>query len=184
MNDNRKNVELATLAGGCFWCTEAIFNKIQGIKSILPGYTGGRIKNPSYEQVCAGNTGHAEAVQIQFDPTIISFEKILDIFWNTHDPTTLNRQGNDVGEQYRSVIFYENETQKAKAVKSMQLSEASHLWGNTKYTTTIEPIPTFYAAEDYHQDYYEKNPTQPYCSAVVGPKLRKFREKYKDLLKD
>ena len=182
MNYNSKDVELATLAGGCFWCTEAIFNKIQGIKSILPGYTGGRIKNPSYEQVCSGNTGHAEAVQIQFDPKIISFEKILDIFWNTHDPTTLNRQGNDVGTQYRSAIFYHNNRQKEIAEKSKNVLNEKQVYRNP-VVTEITSFNDFFAAEEYHKNYYEKNSNEPYCSFVISPKIRKLSQKYGDEIK-
>lgn len=186
MNDmsvDSQNFELATLAGGCFWCTEAIFNKIKGIKSIRPGYTGGKIQNPSYEQVCSGNTGHAEAIQIQFDPKVISYEKILDIFWNTHDPTTLNRQGNDIGTQYRSGIFYHNNKQKMIAEKSKNELNEKQVYKNP-VVTEITSFDDFFVAEDYHKNYYERNTTEPYCSFVISPKLRKLSQKYSNEIRE
>ena len=155
-NNNNNETEIATLANGCFWCSEAIFKKIKGVKSILPGYAGGTLKNPSYDQVCTGMTGHAESIQIKFDPKSISFEKILDIFWHTHDPTTLNRQGNDIGTQYRSSIFYHDEKQKTLAVASKKSLEKSGKF--KKITTKIIKAEKFYVAEEYHWNYHKKNP--------------------------
>jgi len=169
--------ETATLAGGCFWCTEAIFNRLKGVKSVLPGYAGGNIINPSYQDVCSGDTGHAEAIQIQFDPEQISFEKILDVFWNTHDPTTLNQQGQDIGTQYRSAIFYHDEKQKTIAEKSkMELEKSKHF--KNKIVTEIVPFKNFYVAEDYHKNYYDKNLNASYCNFVISPKIKKLLEKY------
>jgi peptide-methionine (S)-S-oxide reductase len=170
-------LETATLAGGCFWCTEAIFNRLRGVKSALPGYAGGTSKNPSYEIVSSGTSGHAEAIQIQFDPKKISFEKILDVFWNIHDPTTLNQQGNDVGTQYRSVIFYHNNTQKMVAEKSKAEMEKSKQYKN-KIVTEIVPFKNFYVAEDCHKNYFERNSQSSYCNFVIGPKIKKIIEKY------
>lgn len=174
MNNKR---EITTLAGGCFWCTEALFKKIKGIKHIIPGYSGGTIENPSYEQVCSGLTGHAESVQIQFDPMTISFERILDIFWHTHDPTTLNRQGNDIGTQYRSAIFYHNEKQRevAERLKNNLQKEFKD-----PIVTEITYYKNFYPAENYHKDYYERNKETPYCDFVIYPKLKKLFKSYKD----
>ncbi|MFB5599925.1 MAG: peptide-methionine (S)-S-oxide reductase MsrA [Nitrososphaeraceae archaeon] len=176
-------IELATLANGCFWCTEAIFKQIKGVKSILPGYTGGVIDNPSYEEVCTGKSGHAEAIQIEFDPKVTSFEKILDIFWNTHDPTTLNRQGNDVGTQYRSAIFYHNELQKEIAENSKRDIEDKNIYKDP-IVTEIVPFKKFYVAEDYHKDYYNKHMDAPYCNFVIYPKLDKLYKKYGNEIKD
>ncbi len=175
--------DTAVLGGGCFWCIEAIFDSLKGVDQVTSGYAGGTTENPTYKEVCTQNEGHVEVIKIDYNPRIITYEELLDIFWHVHDPTTLNQQGNDIGEQYRSVIYYKDAQQKTKAEQSLASSEQSQLWGNKKYTTTIEPLPTFYDAEEYHQNYYENNPTQPYCSAVVGPKVQKFREKYKDKLK-
>lgn len=180
---NNNEIEFATLANGCFWCTEAIFKQIKGVKSLIPGYTGGILENPSYEEVCTGKSGHAEAVQIEFDPKVTSFEKILDIFWNTHDPTTLNRQGNDVGTQYRSAIFYHNEIQKEIAEKSKTDIETKNIY-NDPIVTEIVPFKQFYVAEDYHKDYYNKNKDVPYCNFVITPKLDKLRNKYGKEIKD
>ena len=179
---NDKDIEVATLANGCFWCTEAIFSRVKGIKSVIPGYSGGKTNNPSYEQVCTGITGHAEAIQIEYDPKIISFEKILDIFWHTHDPTTLNRQGNDVGTQYRSAIFYHDENQKNVAEKSKEELEKEGVFKNP-IVTEIIPFSNFYPAEDYHKEYYENNRNAPYCSFVIDPKIQKLLQKYSDKIK-
>jgi peptide-methionine (S)-S-oxide reductase len=172
-----KDSEIATLANGCFWCSEAIFRRLKGVNSVLPGYSGGTVREPSYEQVCTGRTGHAEAIQIEFDPKVVSFEKILDVFWHTHDPTTLNRQGNDVGTQYRSAIFYHTPEQKKIAEKSRNELEKQGVYKDP-IVTEIAPFTNFYAAEDYHKNYYENHYDAPYCSYVIGPKVRKLRMKY------
>src|SRR5919197_5909223 len=169
--------EIATVANGCFWCSEAIFKRLKGIKSVLPGYAGGMVKNPSYEQVCTGKTGHAESIQIEFDPKVIPYEKILDIFWRTRDPTTLNRQGNDVGTEYRSAIFYHNQEQKEIAEKSKKELEKEGLYKDS-IVTEITPFKNFYAAENYHKDYYKKNRNAPYCSFVIDPKVHKLLQNY------
>ena len=179
---NDKDLEIATLANGCFWCTEAIFSRVKGIKSVIPGYSGGGTSNPSYEQVCTGITGHAEAIQIEYNPKIISFEKILDIFWHTHDPTTLNRQGHDVGTQYRSAIFYHDENQKDIAEKSKKEIEKEGVFKNP-IVTEIIPFSNFYPAEDYHKEYYENNRNAPYCNFVIDPKIQKLLQKYSDKIK-
>jgi len=176
-------IETATFGTGCFWCTEAIFQDLKGVQQVISGYSGGSVENPSYQQVCTGTTGHAEAVQITFDPEVISFEDLLYVFWRTHDPTTLNRQGADVGPQYRSVIFYHNDEQKNLAEKSLKETDASGLWPNP-IVTEISPYQTFYQAEDYHQNYYKINPNQPYCRMVIDPKVRKFRKEFQEQLKD
>jgi peptide-methionine (S)-S-oxide reductase len=181
-NKNNKDVEIATIANGCFWCTEAIFSRVKGIKSVIPGYSGGTASNPSYEQVCTGKTGHAEAIQIKFDPRIITFEKILNIFWHTHDPTTLNRQGNDAGTQYRSAIFYHDENQK-KAAEKLKNELAEEGVFKDRIVTEITPFSNFYAAENYHKDYYENNRNAPYCSYVIDPKIEKVLLKYSDEIK-
>jgi peptide-methionine (S)-S-oxide reductase len=177
-----KDLEFATLANGCFWCTEAIFSRVKGIKSIIPGYSGGKTSNPSYQQVCTGITGHAEAIQIEYDPKIISFEKILDIFWHTHDPTTLNRQGNDVGTQYRSAIFYHDENQKNIAERIKKELEKQGVFKNP-IVTEIIPFSDFFPAENYHKAYYENNRNAPYCSFVIDPKVQKLLQKYRDDIK-
>jgi peptide-methionine (S)-S-oxide reductase len=174
MNDNS---EVATLANGCFWCSEAIFKRLKGIRSVIPGYSGGKIDHPSYDLVCTGKTGHAESLQIEFDPNIISFEKILEIFWHTHDPTTLNRQGNDVGTQYRSAIFYHSRRQKEIAERSKKELEKEGVYKNP-IITEITPFSNFYAAEDYHKDYYDNNQDAPYCNFVIQPKVQKLLLKY------
>lgn len=175
MNDDI--TETATFANGCFWCTEAVFKRLKGVKSVLPGYAGGTVKDPSYDQVCAGNTGHAESIQIKFDPKVIPFEKILDIFWHTHDPTTLNRQGNDIGTQYRSAIFFHNEKQKEIAEKSKKDLEDKGVYKNS-IVTEITPIKNFYVAEDYHKDYYDNHQDAPYCNYVIDPKIHKLLQRY------
>ena len=180
---NNNETEIATLANGCFWCTEAIFKKIKGVKSILPGYAGGTLKNPSYEQVCTGRSGHAESIQIEFDPNVITFEKILDIFWRSHDPTTLNRQGNDVGTQYRSAIFYHDERQKQIAEKSKTNLEKENVYKDP-IVTEITPFTNFFVAEDYHIDYYEKHKDAPYCTFVINPKLHKLIQNHRNDVKE
>ncbi len=175
-------METATLGGGCFWCVEAIYQDVIGVHKVVSGYTGGAVENPTYQQVCSGTTGHAEVVQIAFDPTVISFEEILFIFWRTHDPTTLNRQGNDVGTQYRSVIYYHDEEQKKIAEQSMAETEASDLWADP-IVTEIAPLPIFYEGEAYHQNYFVENPYQPYCIFVINPKVQKFRKSFRNKLR-
>ena len=176
------SVESATLAGGCFWCLEAVFKEIAGVEEVASGYTGGSTVNPTYEQVCRGRTGHAEAVQVSFDPLRISYREILEIFFSIHDPTTLNRQGTDVGTQYRSAIFYRSEQQKAIADELMAELNSVHLWKNP-VVTQIVPLDTFYPAEDYHREYFAQNPEQGYCRAVISPKLNKFRRQWSKYLK-
>lgn len=177
-------LELATFAGGCFWCTEAVFKRLIGVVKVTSGYTGGEIKNPSYAQVSTGETNHAEAIQIQFDPKVIPFERLLEIFWATHDPTTLNRQGADVGTQYRSEIFYHNQGQKQLALKSKKQMEKSGALKDT-IVTKIEPIKKFYKAEDYHQNYYDTRKNQnSYCSIVIDPKIQKLLDKFGKDVKD
>jgi peptide-methionine (S)-S-oxide reductase len=178
VKDTNNGIEKATLASGCFWCSEAVFKRLKGIKSVVSGYSGGHINNPSYNLVCSGETGHAEAVQIEFDPKIISFDKILDVFWHTHDPTTLNRQGNDVGTQYRSAIFYHNQAQKEIAEKSKRRLEEEGAYKNP-IVTEISLFRSFFPAEDYHKDYYDNNQDAPYCSYVIDPKVQKLLSKYK-----
>ncbi|MGB0523845.1 MAG: peptide-methionine (S)-S-oxide reductase MsrA [Flammeovirgaceae bacterium] len=174
--------ELATLGGGCFWCIEAIFLDVIGVKSVKSGYSGGHIKNPAYREVCAGVTGHAEVIQIEFDPSVIAYDELLTIFWHVHDPTTLNRQGNDVGTQYRSAIYYHNESQKLIAEQSILKTDNRQLWPNP-IVTELAPFDVFYEAEDYHQNYYNLNGSQPYCSFVIAPKVKKFRAEFSDKLK-
>jgi len=173
--------EKATLGGGCFWCTEAVFSRLQGVESIIPGYSGGGTRNPSYQEVCPGTTGHAEVVQIQFDPKVISFAEILDVFFQVHDPTSLNRQGADVGTQYRSVIFYHSSLQKEIAENLIRRMTNENLFG-APVVTTLDEFIAFYPAEDYHRDYFSRNPGQPYCSFVVAPKVKKFEKLFKDKL--
>jgi peptide-methionine (S)-S-oxide reductase len=169
--------EIATLANGCFWCSEAIFNRLKGVKSVVPGYSGGRVEDPTYEDVCTGRTGHAEAAQIEFDPTVIPYEKLLDIFWHTHDPTTLNRQGNDIGTQYRSAIFYHNDKQREIAEKSKRRIEESDVYKDP-IVTEIVPFKKFYIAEDYHKKYYEQHQDALYCRYVIDPKVQKLLKQY------
>ncbi|MEZ4600971.1 MAG: peptide-methionine (S)-S-oxide reductase MsrA [Syntrophotaleaceae bacterium] len=174
MNDQ---LEVATLAAGCFWCVEAVFSQLRGVINVVSGYAGGNLPNPGYREVCSGRTGHAEAVQIRFDPQIISFAELLEIFWRSHDPTTLNRQGADVGTQYRSAIFFHNEEQRKIAEKSKANIEKILLWPDP-ITTEIVPFTAFYPAEDYHQDYYRLNPDQMYCRMVIDPKIQKLRKDF------
>ncbi|WP_221260007.1 peptide-methionine (S)-S-oxide reductase MsrA [Flavobacterium okayamense] len=174
--------EVATFAGGCFWCTEAIFQEVKGVEKVVSGYTGGFIKNPAYREVCNGTTGHAEAIQITFNPELVSYEDLLEIFFGTHDPTTLNRQGADVGTQYRSEVFYHSEAQKEKAEQYIQWIEKEQLYSNP-IVTKVSPASEFYAAEEYHQDYYSQNSQQGYCQMVIAPKLEKLRKYYQSKLK-
>ncbi|DAB39553.1 MAG TPA: peptide-methionine (S)-S-oxide reductase [Sulfuricurvum kujiense] len=173
-------MEKALVGGGCFWCIEAVYNRVEGVQRALSGYAGGVRKNPSYEQVCSGATGHAEVVEITYDPEIISYEAILDIFWAIHDPTTLNAQGADRGTQYRSVIYYYNEDQKQKA--EISIAEAQKKWGDP-IVTELSPAPEFYQAEGYHQNYYSEHPTQGYCHVVIAPKIEKFMKNFGDKVK-
>ncbi|MDE2420514.1 MAG: peptide-methionine (S)-S-oxide reductase MsrA [Gammaproteobacteria bacterium] len=170
------SLERAIVGGGCFWCTESVFRAVRGVKNVTSGYAGGARPNPTYEQICSGATGHAEVIAIDFDPAVISFERILDIFFATHDPTTLNRQGNDMGTQYRSVIFYLNDAQKQTAITKIDALKAE----GVQAVTEVSPAPTFYPAEDYHQDYYAKNPNQGYCSFMIPPKLSKLKKYFAD----
>ncbi len=177
------NMDTATFGAGCFWCCEAVFEELKGVQSVTSGFSGGTTKNPSYEDVCTGATGHAEVCNIVYDTTVISFDELLAVFWEMHDPTQLNRQGNDVGTQYRSVIFYHNDAQKKKAEYYKQQLTEKNTWGKP-VVTEISPFTVFYPAENYHQDYYSQNGEQPYCQYVIKPKVEKFREVFKDKLKD
>lgn len=181
-NDTRPAREVATLAGGCFWCLEAVFDDLRGVEQVESGYSGGTTPNPTYRQVCSGTTGHAEVVQLTFDPRIISFREILEIFFTIHDPTTLNRQGPDVGTQYRSAIFYHTPEQRAVAEQVIKEITAAKIWP-APLVTEVTPFSAFYKAEDYHQDYFALNGEQPYCRAVVAPKVAKFRKQFHDRLK-
>ncbi len=177
------NMETATLAGGCFWCIETIFNDLKGVDKVVSGYSGGTTKNPTYEEVCSGRTGYAEAVQITFDPSVISYEQLLEVFFHIHNPTTLNKQGADVGTQYRSAIFYNSDEQKQTAESVKEKITKSGLWDDP-IVTDITEFKEFYSAEDYHQDYYNNNKQKSYCSFVIAPKVQKFYKEYKNLLKD
>jgi peptide-methionine (S)-S-oxide reductase len=177
-----KQIEVATLGGGCFWCTEAVFTQLKGVEKVESGYSGGKLESPTYEQVSTGTTGHAEAVQITFDPNVISYKEILEIFFSTHDPTTLNRQGPDVGTQYRSVIFYHNDQQKAIAEQVIKEITEEKVF-DAPLVTQLEPFRVFYEAEDYHKNYFKRHPEQPYCSLIIAPKLAKLRELYMSKLK-
>lgn len=174
--------ETATIATGCFWCTEAIFKRLKGVISVIPGYAASEVPNPTYQQVCSGKTGAAEAIQLTYDPSVISFETLLEIFWHLHDPTTLNRQGNDVGTQYRSGIYYHNDEQKRIALASKEALEKSGAYKNP-VVTEIVPFTNFYPAEDYHQDYYDNNRDQGYCMFVIDPKVQKLLREYRDVVK-
>jgi len=176
MNGTTNHTEIATLGGGCFWCTEAVFQMLPGVKSVTSGYAGGTKENPTYQEVCRGDTGHAEVIQVEYDPKVVSYEELLETFWEAHDPTTLNRQGADSGTQYRSIILYGNEAQKAAAEKSK--AEAQKHFSKP-IVTEIVPLKRFYKGEDYHQDYYRENPNQPYCRVVIRPKVEKFEKKLK-----
>lgn len=179
---NGKELEKATLGGGCFWCIESIFDQLQGVESVQSGYSGGTVKNPAYKEVCTGRTGHAEVVQITYDSNKIGFEELLEVFWSVHDPTTLNRQGADVGTQYRSAIFYHNEKQKQIAENYIKQLEDSNTFENP-IVTEVTAFKNFYPAEDYHTNYYERNGEQPYCRMVIRPKVLKFQKKFSDKLK-
>jgi len=174
--------QTAVLGGGCFWCVEAAFNQLQGVQRVISGYMGGHVQNPSYEQVCTGKTGHVEVAEITFDPAVISYEDLLEVFFTVHDPTTLNRQGNDVGEQYRSVIFYRDEEQHQRALNVIDELKKERAFKDP-IVTAVEPASTFYPAESYHQDYFKNHPYQPYCMFVVSPKVKKIREKFAKKLK-
>ena len=176
------NTELATLAGGCFWCLEAVFEQVHGVDNVVSGYSGGHVNQPSYQQVCSETTGHAEAVQVTFDSQIISYREILDILFAIHDPTTLNRQGNDVGASYRSAIFYHTPEQKVTAEKAIEGLDGAKIW-SSPIVTEVTSLSAFYPAEDYHQEFYRKNKYQPYCQMVISPKLAKFRKEHLDKLK-
>lgn len=177
-------MEKATFGGGCFWCTEAIFKRLKGVMSVLPGYSGGHVENPSYDQVCDGNTGHAESTQIEFDPKIISFEKLLEVFFYTHDPTTKNQQGNDMGPQYRSVIFYHSKEQKKRAEEFINKLTKDGVY-KKPIVTNVEEFNKFYGAEDYHKNYFERNSNAPYCDYIIAPKIHKLLEEFgKDVKKE
>ncbi len=180
---NMDSLQIATFGSGCFWCTEAIFERLNGVVKVESGYSGGKVENPTYEEVCTGTTGHAEVTQITYDPSIITFDELLEVFWKTHDPTTLNRQGNDVGTQYRSVIFYHNKEQKELAEKYKAELDKSGVWDNP-IVTEISPFINFYSAEKYHQDYYNNNPNQGYCTFVITPKVEKFEKVFKDQVEE
>ncbi|MGA9840029.1 MAG: peptide-methionine (S)-S-oxide reductase MsrA [Thermoplasmata archaeon] len=174
--------EVATLGGGCFWCTEAVFTELKGVERVDSGYSGGAAPNPTYEQVCTGRTGHAEVVQVTFDPRVLSYHDLLTIFFTVHDPTTLNRQGADVGTQYRSVVFYRDAYQKSTTEQVIAELEAAKLW-RKKIVTEVSPFSAFYPAEEYHRDYYRRNPSGGYCQVVIAPKVAKFRSKFADRLR-
>ena len=175
-------MEIATFGNGCFWCTEAIFQDLDGVTKVESGYSGGHVDRPTYHQVCEGNTGHAEVLQITYNPQKISYEELLEIFWKTHDPTTVNRQGNDVGPQYRSVIFYHNEEQKALAEQYKRQLDASGAW-DSPIVTLIEPLTNYFPAENYHQNYFKQHGNESYCAHVIRPKVEKFRKVFKEKLK-
>ena len=176
------NLEVATLAGGCFWCLEAVFDELKGVESVESGYSGGKVQSPTYAQVCDGDTGHAEVVQVTFDPSVLSYADLLTVFFSIHDPTTLNRQGADVGTQYRSAIFYHNEQQKQTAEQVIKKVEDAGIW-DKPIVTELTPFDMFYMAEDYHQEYFAHNSFQPYCRAIIAPKVTKFRKHFVDRLK-
>lgn len=182
MDNEPKNLEVATLGGGCFWCLEAVYGELQGVEQVVSGYAGGHIKNPTYREVCSGATGHAEVVQISFDPSVISYRDLLRIFFTIHDPTTLNRQGADVGTQYRSIILYHNEVQKQTALEVMQEVTQQGMWPNP-IVTELKPFDVFYPAEEHHQRYFARNPWQPYCQVVIAPKVAKFRKQFFERLR-
>ncbi len=178
-----KKLEEATFGAGCFWCVEAIYDLVEGVVHVESGYSGGHVENPSYKEVTTGRTGHAEVARVLFNPEIISYTELLEVLWHTHNPTTLNRQGNDIGPMYRSVIFYHSEEQKKIAEASLKKTDASGLWDDP-IVTTIEPLENYYVAENYHQNYFENNPNAGYCSYVIAPKVAKFKKDFKHLLKD
>jgi peptide-methionine (S)-S-oxide reductase len=176
------NLQTATLAGGCFWCLEAVYDEIKGVHSVESGYAGGHVDNPTYREVCNGDTGHAEVVQVHFDPSVVSYRDLLNVFFAIHDPTTLNRQGADIGTQYRSAIYYHDDEQKETAEELIKELNAKDIWGRS-IVTEVTRFDKFYVAEDYHQEYFARNPYQPYCQAVVAPKVSKFRKHFLDMLK-
>jgi len=178
----KEKTELATFGGGCFWCTEAIFERVKGVQSVVSGYSGGHVQNPTYKQVTSGTTGHAEVVQISYDPAEVSYLELLEIFFKTHDPTTLNRQGADVGTQYRSIVLFHNEEQRALAMDIIKELDQEEIWQDP-IVTTVEPFEAFYNAEEYHQEYYENNPNVGYCRVVITPKVDKFERLFRDKLK-
>lgn len=180
--NNKPELKLATFGSGCFWCTEAIFKRLKGVVKVVAGYSGGHVDNPTYEQVCSGTTGHAESIQITYDSTEISYPALLEVFWRTHDPTTKDRQGYDIGTQYRSVIFYHDAEQKKLAESYKNKLGSEGIW-DKPIVTEIVPFTKFWPAEDYHQDYFDKNPDKSYCRLVITPKIKKFREIFKDRLK-
>jgi peptide-methionine (S)-S-oxide reductase len=180
-NENNKSFEVAMLAGGCFWCLEAVFDELKGVVDVVSGYSGGRVTNPSYEAVSTGETGHAETVQVTFDPHVVSFREVLEVFFTIHDPTSLNRQGADVGTQYRSAIFYQSPDQKATAEQVIHDLETQKIWGKP-IVTELSKYTIFYPAEAYHQEYFKRNPYQGYCTVVIAPKVAKFRHKYLEML--
>tara|TARA_R110002096_G_scaffold303080_9_gene498083 strand:- start:8287 stop:8907 length:621 start_codon:yes stop_codon:yes gene_type:complete len=179
---SQKKLEEATFGAGCFWCVEAVFELVKGVENVDSGYSGGHVDNPSYKEVTTGKTGHVEVARITFDPSVITYSELLEVFWHSHDPTTLNRQGNDVGEQYRSVIYYHNAEQKATAEASLKKTDAAKLWKDS-IVTTIEPLKNYFVAENYHQNYFKNNPNAGYCSYVIAPKVAKFKKEFKYLLK-
>ena len=181
-SDMKDKFEVATFGGGCFWCVEAIFERVSGVHKVESGYSGGHVSNPDYKMVTSGSTGHAEVVQITFDPEVISYLELLEIFFKTHDPTTLNRQGADAGTQYRSIVLYHNEQQNKLAREIIQDLDSEGIWNNP-IVTTVEPFEEFYSAEAYHQEYFENNPNQGYCRVVIQPKVEKFEKVFKDILK-
>jgi peptide-methionine (S)-S-oxide reductase len=181
--DSERSNEIATLAGGCFWCLEAVFDELNGVERVESGYAGGHLANPTYQQVCTGSTGHAEVVQVRFDSSVISFKELLQVFFTIHDPTTLNRQGADIGTQYRSAIFYHTPEQKSVAEQVISEINAAKIWNNP-IVTEVTKFSEFYPAEDYHRDYFIRNPNQPYCRAVIEPKVAKFRKIFKEGLRN
>jgi peptide-methionine (S)-S-oxide reductase len=182
MSDKQNPLEVATLGGGCFWCLEAVYVELRGVEKVVSGYAGGHVKNPTYREVCSGSTGHAEVVQVTFDPAVISYRDILRVFFTIHDPTTLNRQGADVGSQYRSIILYHDDRQKQTAIEVMNEIAAQRIWPNP-LVTELAPLNAFHPAEEYHQNYFARNPMQPYCQVVIAPKVAKFRKHYFQQLK-
>jgi peptide-methionine (S)-S-oxide reductase len=181
-NPTTNNLELATLGGGCFWCLEAVYDQLRDVSDVVSGYSGGTVPQPTYQQVCTGLTGHAEVVQVSFDPKEVSFKEILQVFFSIHDPTTLNRQGADVGTQYRSVVFYHDQEQKAIVEAMIAELEANHIWDNPLVTQVV-PFGAFFPAEDYHQEYFQRNPGQGYCRVIISPKVAKFRKQFAERLK-
>ena len=179
---DKNGTEIAVFANGCFWCTEAVFSMLKGVKSVMPGYTGGTTTNPDYGRVAGGRTGHAESLKIEFDPSVISYDDLLNVFFNTHDPTTVNRQGNDIGTEYRSVIFYSNDEQKQKAEAVIKELSDTHAY-DKPIVTEVKPLGAFYDAEDWHRDFYKNNKSAPYCQIVIAPKLEKFEKRFAELLK-